>query len=465
MKYRIAAFAALALLVPATAEGGPPGAWTKVTGIGQANLNIDRLSAARTPDGVLHFVSVRRSGLGGTVQHRTLSANAKQLGPTTDIYTYPGGINESPLLLAAPGGLRAFFSGLYFGSALDQGLATATSASGTSWVVKPNLASHANPAAAVYAASGIGAALLNDGTPLTAWGSTASAFHVGIDPLVADVAYSSGCCDYDPGVGVDAASGQAVFAWKFIANDGSTGTVTRALALGSALVQPPGAAAADTGSLTGITGRLGGQPGVYVAYQLGTNQFLSKPAVWRFGSSTATTLSSKAGARSVGISQAPEGRLWVFWHRDGRLYARRSNKAATNWGALRSVAPAKGTQTIHRVAGEGSAGPLDVFGLFDRGGGDLGYWQTRVLPVLTLSSAKGKTITLKKGKKSFKKTQVTFKVTDVGDPVAGAAVSVAGGGSKTTGGSGKVTFTLSPGAHSAHAKKTGYAPATAGLKL
>jgi hypothetical protein len=464
MKYRIAALAALALLVPATAEAGPPGAWTKVTGIGQANLNIDRLSAARTPDGVLHFVSVRRSGLGGTVQHRTLSANAKQLGATTDIYTYPGGINDSPLLLAAPGGLRAFFSGLYFGSALDQGLATATSANGTSWAVKPNLASHANPAAAVYAAYGIGAAFLKDGTPLTAWGSTASAFHIGIDPVAADIAYSSDCCDYDPGVGVDSASGQAVFTWKFIGNDGSTGTAARALALGGALVHPPGAAAADTGSMTGITGRLAGQPGIYLAYQQGTNQFLSRPAVWRYGSSQAMVLSGKAGARSIGISPAPEGRLWVFWHRDGRLYARRSNKAATKWGATRAVAPAKGTQTIYRVAGEGSAGPLDVFGLFGRGGSDLGYWQTRVLPVLSLTSAKGKTITFKKGKKIFKKTQVTFKVTDVGDPVAGAVVSV-GGGSKTTGGDGKATFTLPPGAYSAHAKKAGYVPAKAGLKL
>jgi hypothetical protein len=461
MKYRIAALAALALLVPATAEGGPPGTWTKVTGIGQADLNINRLSAARTSDGVLHFVSVRRSGLGGTVQHRTLSSNAKQLGPTTDIYTYPGGINDSPLLIAAPGGLRAFFSGLYFGSALDQGLATATSTNGAAWAVKPSLASHANPAAAVYAAYGIGSALLKDGTPLTAWGSTASAFHVGIDPLTADIAYSSSCCDYDPGVGVDAVSGQAVFAWKFIGNDGSSGTAARALALGSPRVQLPGAADADTGSLTGITGRLGGQPGVYVAYQRGTNQFLSRPAVWRFGSSKATTLSSKAGARSIGISPAPEGRLWVFWHRDGRLYARRSNKAATKWGATRAVAPAKGTQTIYRVAGEGSAGPLDIFGLFARGGSDLGYWQTRVLPVLTLTSAKGKTITLKKGKK----TQVTFKVTDVGDPVAGAVVSVAGGGSKTTGGDGKATFSLPPGAHPAHARKAGYVSAKAGLKL
>jgi hypothetical protein len=465
MKYRIAALAALALLVPATAEGGPPGTWTKVTGIGQANLNIDRLSAARTADGALHFVSVRRSGLGGTVYHRTLSANAKQLGPTTDIYTYPGGINDSPLLLPAPGGLRAFFAGLYFGSALDQGLATATSTNGAAWVVKPSLASHANPAAAVYAAYGIGGALLKDGTALTAWGSTAAGFHVGIDPLTADIAYSSGCCDYDPGVGVDAVSGQAVFAWKFIGNDGSQGTVARAVALGSPRIQLPGAAAAETGSMTAITGRLGGQTGIYVAYQRGTNQFLSRPAVWRYGSSTATTLASKGGARSVGISQAPEGRLWVFWHRDGRLYARRSNKAATHWGATRAVAPAKGTQTIYRVAGEGSAGPLDIFGLFGRAGSDLGYWQTRVLPVLTLTSAKGKTTTFKKGGKIVKKAQVTFKVTDVGDPVAGALVSVGGAGSKKTGADGKATFTLFSGAHTAHAKKAGYVSAKAGLKL
>ena len=463
----LAVFLALAFLFPAVAAGGPPGTWTKVTGTVQPNLNIDGLSAARTPDGRLHFLSVRRSGLGGAVQHGALSADAKTLSPVSDVFAYPGGVNEDPFLLAVSGGLRAFFAGLWNGPhPLQSGLATATSSDGAAWAVKPTLASSANPPAPVYAASGIGAALLGNGTPLTAWGSPGGAAHLGIDPFAPDIVYESDCCGqsvYEPGIGVDAATGQAVVAWKFISNTGAAGTAARALLPAGPRVQPPGGAAADSLIQTGITGRLGGKDGVYLAYEQGTNQFLARPAVWRFGGAKATTLSSQTGARSIGITPAPEGRLWVYWHRQGKITARRSNKAATAWGAPQTVAPATGTQTIYRVTGEGSAGPLDAFGLFDRGGNDRGYWQTRILPVLTLTATKGKTTTKKVGKKIVKKVKVTFAVRDVGDPVPGATVSV-GGGAKTTGGDGKVTFTLAPGKHSAQAKKSGYVPGKTTVK-
>ena len=36
-----------------TAQAGPPGKWTQVTGIGQEDLNIMRVGLARTSNGVL----------------------------------------------------------------------------------------------------------------------------------------------------------------------------------------------------------------------------------------------------------------------------------------------------------------------------------------------------------------------------------------------------------------------------
>jgi hypothetical protein len=448
----------LVLLAPVAARAGPPGKWTKVTGAGQPNLNIDGLSAARAPNGVLHFVFVRRSGSAGVVQHASLSVNAKALSPPASIFTYPNGADPDPLLLAVPGGLRAFFAGLYPGSALDRGLATATSSTGTAWAVKGSLASHASPPASVYAASGIGGALRKDGTPVTAWGSPGSAAHLGIDPAASDFAYSTGgCCDYDPGIGVDAATGQTVAAWHFI-HGGTSGTAARQLLPSGAQVQPPGGGAADNGTTTGITGRLAGKPGVYIAYQQGTNQFLAYPAVWRFGAPRAKRLSSHRGARSVGISPAPEGRLWTFWYQsDGHIYARRSNISATKWGPLRRIAAVGHTQTIYRVTGEGSLGPLDVFGLLDRGGNDLGYWQTRILPVLALRVTKAKL-----SKTTFK---LTVRVTDVGDPVAGAVVKIGGVGAKPTGKSGKVTFIVSPKTYHASATKKWYVPAKAKIRV
>lgn len=459
MRCRLAALAALALLAPASAQAGPPGTWTKVTGITRPNSNIDRLSLARTPNGVLHFLSVpvTANGHNVPVQHRSLSADAKKVSAATNVFTYPNGANQSTLLLAVPGGLRAFFAGLFPMNALDDGLATATSATGSAWAVKPTLASQASPPKSVYAASGIGGALLKNGTFLTAWGSAGSGAHLGIDPFTADFAYSTGpCCDYDPGIAVDAGTGHAIVAWKFIKSTG--GMAARTLVPLGKQVKVP-ANATEAGQTTGITGRLGGKGGVYIAYGQGTNLFSARPAVWRFGASKTKRLSSVAGAHSVGISPGPAGRLWVFWCRynDGYVYARRSNPAATAWGALRKIKTVKGTTAVWRVAAEGSAGPLDIFALVSRSAKDVGFWQTRILPGLSLKATKGK----KEGKKII----VTLKVTDAGQAIGDAAVKVAGVGVKTTDAKGKVTFTLAAGHYGVRAKKHGYGSAKIKIKV
>ncbi len=57
----------------------------------------------------------------------------------------------------------------------------------------------------------------------------------------------------------------------------------------------------------------------------------------------------------------PDGRLWVMWEkRSQRLYATRSNRAATWFGAVVEVNPPAGTGSIWKAAGDGALGRLDL---------------------------------------------------------------------------------------------------------
>jgi hypothetical protein len=444
--HRTKALAATCMLVAAlgsagTAQAGTPGTWTRIT---TPNTNIDEVGLARTADGVLHVGWARQSGgLGGDVLHSAISRDARTFSGPDTIFSYPGGLNRHVLLLPAPGGgLRAFFAGLFSGSFVDERLATATSGDGKAWSA-PGLASNGTVASssAVYAAAGIGGAFGKDGSPITTWGDSApgeGGYHFGLDPNAPDNRFGGACCVYDPNVGVDSVTGEVVLAWKFLTD--SNGTAAKAISPAGSQVTLPGAAAGDTGTRTGITGRLGG-PGVYIAYQRGTNQFLSKPAVIRFGSATPIVLEGKRGAQSIGISPGPQGRLWVFWERADRIYARRSNRQATVFGKTRSIAT---PGDVSGLAADGKLGTLDVVALVDRGG--FGNWHTRVLPGLTLKAKSGR-------------GEVTFTARDAGDPVAKVRIRV-GGKSVRTDGDGKATVALTPGRYTAKALKRGYAKAT-----
>jgi hypothetical protein len=438
----------IALAVPAGAEAGPPGKWTQVSG---PHRNTHEPGLARTGDGVLHVLWTREQGTAGTVLHSSVAANAKAVSPN--------GVNTSVQLLAAPGGgLRALFGGLAPDSPLDQGMATATSADGKAWSLQPTLASESAPSGAaskVYTASGIGGAIGKDGTVFSSWGDSGfgeGGWHVGLSPATPDLRFgATDCCVYDPNIGVDAVTGAVVAAWKRIGN-GTTpdGTFAQSIAPAGGRFSSPNANAADTGNHTGITGRIGA-PGVFVAYQSGSNKFLSRPALWRFGAPKAKLLSKQRGARMIGISRAPKGRLWVFWMRENRVVATRSNPQATVFGAAVTARMPKGGRTIHGLAGEGSRGPLDVVALVERGGGQIDNWHQRLLPGLTLKAkgAKGKAV---------------FTVRDAGAKLAGVKV-VAGGKATKTKPSGGAALKLAPGRYLAKATRKGYAPATVRVRV
>ena len=460
---RVLAVAACALLaLPAVAVAGPPGKWTKVTGLDYTASNIDELGLARTSNGVLHVVYVKSPG--GTspdqLLHGALSADARQLLGPDPVVTF-GSLNAGAALTAGPGGLRAFFAGLNdLGTpyaALTNSMSTATSSDGSSWLVAPAPASNGTPAGSspVYAGDGISGTLATDGTPVSAWGDSApgaAGYHLGLNPAAPDVHFpASGCCIYNPALAVDTGSGQLVAAWYANSSPGAFVQLLR----GGQVTRVPSSSAAGQSQRMGLSGRLGA-PGVYLAYTAGSNPFDGRPALWRVGSAKPAVLRVKRGARFTGIAPAPGGRLWVFWAVEQRLYAARTNPAATRFGAIVSLKAPKGTDNVWRLAGEASLGPLDLLVHLSRSDSDLGSYHQRILPGLSLSVKKIK-------------GAVVLKVTDAGAAVKGAKVTLTGGRKKrkaTTAKNGKVTFTTPVGGkYSAVATKKGYAKATSKFKV
>src|SRR5262249_2670190 len=157
------------------------------------------------------------------------------------------------------------------------------------------------------------------------------------------------------------------------------------------------------------------------------------------------TVATGTEIEDVNASAGPDGRIWMMWHDHSskRIYAKRSNRAATRFGATVSVRPPAGTSTIRKLAGEGSPGGLDVLASL-AAPGSLATWHTQLLPPLSLACA---------GKRS-----IACSVTDAGDPVEGARVEV-GGKTFVTDARGRVTAHVARGAANVVAAKAGYAPA------
>jgi hypothetical protein len=441
---RGAAAAGLTLLATAgAAHAGPPGTWTQVTGRDGGTKTIDEVGLERTGDGVLHVLWTHEPGAGpATVRHSAVAADTKALSGPDQVLQYSGGVNNSVDLVAGPGGgLRAFFAGI--GGSLTERLATATAgADGKTWTVQPSPASKAAGGKPVYAANGIGATLGLDGMPFAAWGDSApgaNGLHAGLDAHDPDQQLA-GATPVDPTVAVDSRTGHVVAAWNSL--DGGNAQA-RGVAPAGAPVAVPASGARQLGQRVSATGRIGGD-GVWIAYSAGENEFLGRPAVWRFGAPQPKVLSRATGARFTGVAAAPGGRLWVFWARRDTLLATRSNATVTRFGRTVSLTAPKGTSSIFSLNGEGSQGPLDLLALVQKGGVP-GYWHQRVLPGLTLTARK------KTGGK------VAFKVTDAAEPVKGAKIAL-GKGSKLTSANGTATFAIAPGHHEAKAGKVGYAP-------
>ncbi len=315
--------------------------------------------------------------------------------------------------------------------------------------------------------SPVSAVMLNDGTFYQAWAGTLGTWvHSGLSAASPNHDYQApfGNYGYDPGL---AASGtQTMLAWYSNAT-GHLGVHAQAVGAGGAPVGSaalmPGTGNMSVGMLgrTPIVARVGG--GFYVAYATG-NPSLNRVKVWKIGATGTTDIAKTIGNNTTTtIAAAPDGRLWVAWvQRVGFVYhvfARRSNKAATKWGAVVDVGR-PGVTGMYHLDGNATSKAVDLFvnATPNLSANAVTYYK-RALPGLSLTSSRAK---LPRGQR----VAVTFAVRDAGDAVKGAKVK-AGGKSGTTNAQGKVTLRITGKGKSLKATvgKSGYTGASLGLKV
>ena len=435
------------LLVIGSAQAGPPGQWTRLPG---TVINFAEPGLARTGDGVLHVVYTRRNGSKEDLIHLEVSPAGK-VGADSVALGGWASMSHPDLLRMPDGTLRAFFGGIRSTNVgeTNKRLSTATApSSGSPWTLKPGDVVQAPSA---YATGVAGAGLAKDGTPISTWSvSPGLGYHYGINGGDPDRAIpQSGCCLYTPDVGVDAGSGQAWIGFHsnesaspglFVNAVGPGGPQGgRKLAPGSVV----GKSSIYPGNRTAITGRIGA-PGVYLFFGQGYPTFKSL-ALWKVDTAKPHLVIKADRNEHANVAPASDGRLWLMWEQNGKVYAARTNKSATRVGAA-NVLSAPGSRTIYRLNGEGSAGPLDL--IVNDG---QGFWHQQVWPKLTLT-----------GKRSGK--TIVFSVLDAGDPVAGATVK-AGGKTLKTAGNGSARLANAPaGRVRATASKAGYASAKSAVR-
>lgn len=435
----------LALPPLAFVLSGPPGEWSRITDL--TGRNIDEVATARTRDGVLHVVWLRKKGTTWDLVHDVIDSSGRPLNYPTPIVTGWSSINN-PFLLATPdGGLRLLLSGIRGqapGDPYDGSIYTATAGpAGDSWKLAPPGVSQSKNTGEP------GATLTRDGQVVTAWAAGMEpALHVGLSDRVADQAFGgTGCCVYLPALATDAATGDVVLAW-YSNIEGAHGLYTRTVQPAAPDAAPqyvPGSANPARSSSVAAAQRVAlvprlGAPGVYVAYCAGYPVCRSVN-LWRHDSDRAPQVVAAAReAKFVNAAPGPDGRLWIMWIAGNRVHATRSNRAATRFGPVVSASPLPGATNLWKLKGDGALGALDVLAAASTApGGGLATWHTRLLPALSLSATPPRVVA-----SDSAAVTVTLQVTDAGDPVAGATVSIAGQ-SGTSDSTGRVQISLPAG--------------------
>jgi len=440
--------------------------WTRITD--PTDPNIHEAALGRTDDGVLHVVWLKKNGTKLDLMHTAIGKDGRVLGTPTAVLEGWTNLNNPDLVVSKDGGLHLFFGGQrttdvkdpYSGGSLYGATAPA---SGAAWtLVKGAFAQSSS-----VLASPVGAALMPDGTPVMSWAASfALSVHMGINPKSPDQKYQANCCAYQPDVAVDATSGEGVLGWYSNAAK-QEGLYTQEITPTAGEKQfvpdsatPDRSSSLSVGQRMAITGRIGA-PGIYVAYGAGYPTYKTIN-LWRHGSTEPFVVAPAQGARLVNIAAGPEGRLWVMWERGRRVFATRSNRDATRFGAIVEVAPpmGKAESGIYKVKGEGSLGPLDLFAAC-QSPSELATYHTQVFPGLSLAANPTAVTAVYGG-------SITFQVTDAGDPVPDATISFAGK-SLTTDAQGRASYAVAkgpkPGGLLATASKAGYTSASLRLAV
>ena len=440
-----------ALVLAAAAAAGPPGTWTRAGK--RPGSDTFQAGLARTPDGVLHIVSLREDGSKVDLWQVRLSSDGRLLD-SNEIAAAWSSLANPDLVLTPDGGLRVLFGGAHSDDPTDTavGVLSATApAAGGPWTIDGSPVVP-DPASA---AADVGAGLAKDGTPVVAWVFGGSLrYHWGVGPTTRDLAVpSAGCCATDPDVATDPADGKTYVGWasgaagesgQFVQAIGPDGPIGRPLsAPGSAGKRRTGAAA--PGQRVAIAAGSAGS-GVYLAYAVGFPK-VRTVALWRVGQTAAALRLSAPGATEIALAAAPEGRLWLAWQRNGKVFTTRTNRFATKAEPVQTLTPPPRTTGIWHVQGDGSLGLLDLVIDADAAGGTT-FWHEQVLPLLSLR--------IVATKQQSGSTQYAFAVTDAGEPVSNATVRF-GTQTLTTGAAGTVTLTTTDRPPTATASKPGYA--------
>jgi hypothetical protein len=428
--------------------------WKQVTAPGGSN--IDQVSLVRTADGVLHVGwRAQTSPTTDALYHTAISA-AGQIGATSPIAT-GWAVIENPALVYDVNKVVALFGGIRTTAPNEpnQDLNVAFSPDfGASWQVQTG---SVVPVGAQAYGSPVSATVLPNGTLLEAWSGTLGTWaHAGLSQSSPNYDYQAplGHYGYDANIASDA-TGSAMLAWYSNAT-GHLGVFAQGVnpangaPVGSA-INMPGTSNMHVGMIgrTPIVARPGG--GFFVAYATGYPS-MNRIMLWTVGGGTSLVSKvARAGSPTVTIAADQKGRLWIAWtamvNGSPHVFARRTNRTATNYGAVVDAGRPRGAGSIYRLDASATAGALDLFANTSIGvSSTTSTFYSRVLPGLTLLASPAK---LHRGKT----TEVTFTVRDAGAPVKGARVK-AQGKSGLTNAKGKVTLALKGVRRSVRARAT-----------
>jgi hypothetical protein len=159
------------------------------------------------------------------------------------------------------------------------------------------------------------------------------------------------------------------------------------------------------------------QGGVFVAYRHG---YPSPNAVrlWRIGAQGFRTVAAGRAIGEVAVAADPNGRVWVVWVRNGRINARRSNRAVTRWGKGVSFKTPRNTVGVTTIQADAQARVVDVLA-HSQQVGNSGFFHTQLRPGISFS-ASPKRLPRNTSQK------IRFVTKDAGAPLANARVRVAG---------------------------------------
>jgi hypothetical protein len=433
------------------ASGGLRG-WHKVSSspaVAESAIGLGRFH------GVLHAVwSGEDSDGSGTLSTRGVTSHGGLPAPADQLAQWST-INRFPQVISLNGTVDVVFSGerTTNGGETYDGRAEYffTSTDGQTWTLSDQQMTDDAPGT-----------LGSTGTDATATGGNSVvvyspdspqqvSFHEGTQPLTPvtgsdPTANNAGGDVLFAGDGTDAKTGDVWTVWDSLSQDKSTVGISAQRIVGT-----PGSRvhAPDTGvkgngvfNFAGanqrldVASRAGG--GLYSSYGVGWPR-VTRVALWKLGSSKAILRRAGGDADLTDTAPGTHGRVWVMWHDSGShaVHVARTNRSATALGATCTVTTPNATDDVWSLAGDGTAGPLQLFVNAGPNQQATSIYTKSVQPCLTVKVSP---------RHARPGHRVTVTVRDAGASVAHAHVSLLGMHRKTNR-HGKVSFRVPAGAH------------------